>query len=131
MAYLVPYIIILNNKRVIYDSADNEIYDVTIIDKIVNMMYNIYDNELSSYDDFIYRQTKLPNILNTINNSQYLSINSELNMYQNFIAKNFSNNNDAVEVLYFDNNKWNKYDIPQRLVYNLYKIKFLQRDYFK
>ena len=127
MSYLVPYIIILNynSQRIIYDSADNELYNTIIIDKLVDMMYSIYDNELVSFDDFIYREKKLPNIFTTINNSQYLSINSELNMYQNFIAKNFSNNNDAVEVLYFDNNKWNKYDIPQRLVYNLYKIKFL------
>lgn len=128
MSYLVPYIIILNynSQRIIYDSTDNELYNATIIDKLVDIMYSIYDNELVSFDDFIYREKKLPNIFNTINNSQYLSTNSELNMYQNFIAKNLSNrDNDAVEVLYFANDKWNKYDIPERLVYNLYKIKFL------
>jgi hypothetical protein len=90
-------------------------------------MNELYDNELESFDDFIYRQKRLPKILQDITNSQYISFDGELKNYKNFIISYFNNNNDheAIEILYFDNNKWNKYDIPKTLVYNIYKIKYL------
>lgn len=120
----VPYIIIMNNST-IYSVAPKDQLDIIIIDKIVEIMYKQYDNELSSFQDFIYRQKKLPNIITDINNSQYISIDSELRNYKNFISKNFNNDKDAIDILYFTNNEWTKYDIPQSLVYNIYKIKYL------
>jgi hypothetical protein len=113
------------NNSTIYSVAPKDQLDIIIIDKIVEIMYKQYDNELSSFQDFIYRQKKLPNIITDINNSQYISIDSELRNYKNFISKNFNNDKDAIDILYFTNNEWTKYDIPQSLVYNIYKIKYL------
>jgi hypothetical protein len=126
----IPYIIILNSikvQKVHYDIINKDLLNTVFIDKIVDIMNELYDNELESFDDFIYRQKRLPKILQDITNSQYISFDSELKNYKNFIISYFINNNDheAIEILYFDNNKWNKYDIPKTLVYNIYKIKYL------
>jgi len=126
----IPYIIILNSikvQKVHYNIINKDLLNTVFIDKIVDIMNELYDNELESFDDFIYRQKRLPKILQDITNSQYISFDSELKNYKNFIISYFINNNDheAIEILYFDNNKWNKYDIPKTLVYNIYKIKYL------
>jgi len=126
----IPYIIILNSikvQKVHYDIINKDLLNTVFIDKIVDIMNELYDNELESFDDFIYRQKRLPKILQDITNSQYISFDGELKNYKNFIISYFINNNDheAIEILYFDNNKWNKYDIPKTLVYNIYKIKYL------
>lgn len=125
----IPYIIILNSikvQTVHYDIINKDLLNTVFIDKIVDIMNELYDNDLVSYDDFIHRQKSLPKILQEINNSQYISYDSDLNNYKNFITKYFiTNNKEAIEILYFDNNKWNKYDIPKTLVYNIYKIKYV------
>jgi hypothetical protein len=126
----IPYIIILNSikvQKVHYNIINKDLLNTVFIDKIVDIMNELYDNELESFDDFIYRQKRLPKILQDITNSQYISFDGELKNYKNFIISYFNNNNDheAIEILYFDNNKWNKYDIPKTLVYNIYKIKYL------
>jgi hypothetical protein len=122
----IPYIIIMSND-IIYTSSHKDFLEVNIIDKVADIMYTQYDNELSSYDDFIYRQKKLPNIMNDIHNSDYLPLDSETINYKNFIAKNFNNinNKEVIKVLYFDNNEWKKYNISPTLAYNIYKIRFL------
>jgi hypothetical protein len=126
----IPYIIILNYTKphtIIYDAVNKDNLFSTLIDKIVNIMHELYDNELTSFDDFINRQTKLPNILHEINNSQYISCNAELKNYKDFIIKYFNNKTDkqVIEIVYFDDNQWIKYNIPHNLVYNIYKINYL------
>ena len=126
----IPYIIILNSikvQKVHYNIINKDLLNTVFIDKIVDIMNELYDNELESFDDFIYRQKRLPKILQDITNSQYISFDSELKNYKNFIISYFINNNDheAIEILYFDNNKWNKYDIPKTLVYNIYRVKYV------
>ena len=126
----IPYIIILNSikvQKVQYDIINKDILNTVFIDKIVDIMNELYDNELVSFDDFIHRQKTLPKILQEITNAKYVSFDCELKTYKNFIASYFLNNNDneAIEILYFDNNKWNKYDIPKTLVYNIYRIKYV------
>ena len=69
-SYSIPYIIILNykNKNVIYDIINSEFISSSLNEKIVDIMYSLYDNELTSFTDFINRETKLPHVLYDINN---------------------------------------------------------------
>jgi hypothetical protein len=71
----IPYIIILNSikvQKVHYDIINKDLLNTVFIDKIVDIMNELYDNELESFDDFIYRQKRLPKILQDITNSQYI-----------------------------------------------------------
>ena len=66
----IPYIIILNSikvQTVHYDIINKDLLNTVFIDKIVDIMNELYDNDLVSYDDFIHRQKSLPKILQEIN----------------------------------------------------------------
>jgi hypothetical protein len=93
----IPYIIILNFRKVQkvqYDIINKDILNTVFIDKIVDIMNELYDNELVSFDDFIHRQKTLPKILQEITNAKYVSFDSELNTYKNFIASYLNLNHD-------------------------------------
>ena len=125
----IPYIIILNHARpskVIYDIAEKNLLNTTIIDRIADLMYELYDNDLTSYQDFEDRQKAIPNIVNEINDQNYITTDYEIKSYKDFIVKNFTNNNKgALDILYIDNNNWVEYKVPPNLVFYKYKIKYI------
>jgi hypothetical protein len=125
----IPYIIILNHARpskVIYNVADRNLLNTTIIDRTADLMYELYDNDLTSYQDFEDRQKATPNIVNEINDQNYIEYDCETKSYKDFIVKNFTNNNkEALDILYVENNNWVEYKVPPNLVFYKYKIKYI------